>query len=87
MRGLDHNAARSELLELPGIGPFSADLILLRGCGVTDAFSLREPRLRTAISRAYGVPDDDREIEQVAEQWRPWRTWASVLFRATEDLP
>lgn len=86
LRALSNDAAREELLELPGIGPFSADLILMRSTGVTDAFSVKEPRVRAAISTAYGVPNEDSNIEQVAERWRPWRTWAGVLFRATESL-
>jgi DNA-3-methyladenine glycosylase II len=85
LRALGEDAARSELLELPGIGPFSADLILLRGVGLTDVASLHEPRLRASIAQAYDIADTDDDIAAVFEGWRPWRTWASVLFRATAE--
>lgn len=43
--------APRRLAELPGIGPWSAGLVLLRGLGRTDVFP---PAMR---SRAYIFPD------------------------------
>ena len=59
--------ARGGLLELPGIGPFWADLVLLRAAGRTDAPLGGVPRME--------LPDD------VTERWRPWRAWAATLLR------
>lgn len=58
LRGLPDETALSQLQSLPGIGPFSAELILLRGCGHPDVLTLREPRFRHAVAEAYGL---DRE--------------------------
>lgn len=83
LRALPPDGARAELRTLPGIGPFSADLMLIRGCGAVDVFSLAEPRLHAVMSRAYGVPEDDHAaLLAVAEGWRPFRTWTGVLLRA-----
>ncbi len=83
LRALPPDEARAELRTLPGVGPFSADLILIRGCGAVDVFPRAEPRLHAAMSRAYGVPaDDERALEAVAEGWRPFRSWVGVLLRA-----
>ena len=71
-------AATAQLLELKGIGPFYAGLILLRAVGTTDVLATGEPRLRAKAAEHYG----DAPLEQIAEGWRPFRTWVSVLLRA-----
>ena len=40
LRGLSLDAARAELLELPGVGPKIADCVLLFGCGFGGAFPI-----------------------------------------------
>lgn len=76
--------ARERLKRLPGIGDFSADLVLLRGAAAPDGLPLHEPRLGRAIALAYGLaqPPTATEISALAEQWRPYRTWGCLLLRA-----
>jgi DNA-3-methyladenine glycosylase II len=81
-----HEAARAVLLGLRGIGPFWADLISVRAVGPVDAVALGEPRLRRTVAARYGRPEaveDDAAFAAIAEGWRPFRTWTSVLMRAT----
>jgi DNA-3-methyladenine glycosylase II len=73
----DVNDAFTSLLELPGIGPFYAGLILLRAVGTVDVAPKGEPRLERAVQARYGA-----RLETVAENWKPFRTWVSVLMRA-----
>jgi DNA-3-methyladenine glycosylase II len=83
LRSLDADAARDELLAIPGIGPFSADLVLLRGAQHPDVFSVHEARLHQAMRLAYARPDADLdELESIAEPWSPVRSWVSVLVRS-----
>ena len=85
LRAIPSEQAIGELEALPGIGPFSAEGILLRGAGAPDVLSLREPRLRRAVGQAYGFSTDpsDAELTAIADGWRPFRTWVGVLFRST----
>ncbi len=71
------------LKELPGIGDFSAELILLRGAGEPGHLPGHEPRLARAVALAYGLdsPPETGEVEKIAERWRPYRTWVSLLPR------
>jgi DNA-3-methyladenine glycosylase II len=81
----DPEDARAQLLELRGIGPFWAMGILLRAVGTTDVLMLEEPRLRRAAAAAYEDPavvEDDEAFSALAERWRPFRTWVTVLLRA-----
>lgn len=75
--------AQAELQELPGIGPFYSSLILLRACGAADLLAGTEPRGRELVAQLYGYDQlSDATYHQLAERWRPFRTWAAVLVRA-----
>lgn len=83
LQALEAERALAHLQELPGIGPFSAALILLRGTGVADVVTAAEPRLLRAAAHFYDLdaPPDLDGLTRLAEPWRPRRTWACVLLR------
>jgi len=76
--------ARRRLRTIKGIGPFYADLVLIRAVGLTDVLPHDEPRVLALAGELYGLgrPATQGEYETLAERWAPWRTWASVLIRA-----
>ena len=76
--------ARFDLSSLPlDAVVISADLILLRAVGKVDMLPTHEPRLSRAVKRAYrlDVEPDAERLALIAENWRPYRTWVSVLLR------
>jgi DNA-3-methyladenine glycosylase II len=79
--------ALEQLQRISGIGPMYAGLILLRATGVTDVKTLKEPRLAGYIQHFYALDHlpGSPELERIAEPWRPFRTWASVLIRVAGD--
>ncbi len=92
LRSLLAEEAISRLLELPGIGPFSAELILLRGAGEPDRLPMNKPRLARAVARAYGLEKAPaaEQLRTLGEKWRPYRTWVALHLRTmleeeTED--
>lgn len=79
----------AHLQTLPGIGPFSAELILLRGAGHPDVFPTQEKRLHRAMAAVYhlGPTPTLETLEAIAAGWRPYRTWTALLLRAwLEDV-
>jgi DNA-3-methyladenine glycosylase II len=84
LRSMPPEDAQAELQRMPGIGPFYSSLIVIRACGHADAPSFGEPRSRAAIQAAYGVDHElsDAELLALAETWRPFRTWVTVMMRA-----
>jgi DNA-3-methyladenine glycosylase II len=83
LRALPPQQALAELRQLPGIGDFSAELVLLRGAAFPDEIPRHESRLPRAIALAYNLPQPPsaHEIERISGNWRPYRTWATLLLR------
>jgi DNA-3-methyladenine glycosylase II len=84
LRAQPYDEAVAGLTELPGIGPFAAELTLLRGAGEPDRIPLNETRLTRAVALAYRLPDppSGADLEKLSENWRPYRTWVTLLLRA-----
>jgi DNA-3-methyladenine glycosylase II len=83
LRAMPPEEALADLKKLPGIGDFSAGLTLLRGAGSPDAVPASEPRLARAVALAYGLPGPatPEQILAISENWRPYRTWVTLLLR------
>ena len=86
LRSMKRDTALAYLQQLSGIGPFSAELILLRGIGDPDAFPMEEKRLHGAMSRAYQLGNDPsaETLLKIASLWQPYRSWVGLLLRNSE---
>jgi DNA-3-methyladenine glycosylase II len=73
-----------DVQRIKGIGPFYAGLIVIRATGFTDVLPSNEPKALELVRELYGLADipSPKDFEAIAEVWRPWRTWATVLLRA-----
>jgi AraC family transcriptional regulator of adaptative response / DNA-3-methyladenine glycosylase II len=68
--GADREEAGRALLAVPGIGPWTAALVGLRGLADPDAWLPGDLALRKSLA-ALGSSDAD-----AATRWRPWRSYA-----------
>ena len=82
LRALPETEALAQLQALPGVGPWTASGILLRGCGVADAVPMVDEISRNAVAALYGLaePPDDATWTRISDVWRPYRMWATVLL-------
>ena len=75
---------RAALLALPGIGPWTADYLLLRAFGQRDVFLAGDLGIRRALERL-GADGRPRPAAERAEAWSPWRSYATLhLWRSLE---
>jgi AraC family transcriptional regulator of adaptative response / DNA-3-methyladenine glycosylase II len=64
------------LLDIPGIGPWTASYIAMRALGDRDAWLPGDVGIRNALA-ALGAETADHE------RWRPWRSYAVMqLWRS-----
>jgi DNA-3-methyladenine glycosylase II len=80
----------SELIEVKGIGPWTAEMFLIFHLGRPDVVSVGDLGIRRAVQIAYGMEDlpGPEELEKLAEEWRPRRTLACLyLWRSLDNTP
>jgi DNA-3-methyladenine glycosylase II len=76
------------LTEVPGIGPWTAHGFLLIALDRPDVMLPGDLGLRRAVMHAYGLDQlpSEREMVELAERWRPYRSLAvSYLFASEYD--
>ncbi len=77
--GADPEAARSGLLAIKGIGPWTAGYIAMRALGDPDAWLPTDIGVRHGLARIGAGPER-------AERWRPYRSYALMhLWAALAD--
>ena len=78
----DPARAREALLELPGIGPWTADYVALRALRDPDVFLAGDLGVRRALE---GLGEDGSPFNaaRLAEDWRPFRAYALMHLWAT----
>src|SRR6201997_3176892 len=84
--GTDWENARKQLLALPGVGPWTAEVIAMRGLGDPDAFPASDLGLRLAAEQL-GLPADQRKLVERSARWRPWRSYATQHLWTTLEHP
>lgn len=65
-RSTDRSEVRAQLLALPGIGPWTANVVAMRALGDPDVFLGGDVVVRNALRADSADPD----------AWRPWRSYA-----------
>jgi AraC family transcriptional regulator of adaptative response / DNA-3-methyladenine glycosylase II len=69
--GADPEHAMNQLVALPGIGPWTAHYIAMRGLNWPDAFPKEDIVVRNNLG---GVTA--KKAEEMSQPWRPWRSYA-----------
>ncbi len=82
--GADWELARSRLGQVPGLGPWTIEVIALRGLGDPDAFPATDLGVRYGAKKL-GLPGSPAALIKRAEPWRPWRGYAVQYLWATSD--
>lgn len=81
LRALPPAEALAQLRELRGVGEFTAQGILLRGCGLVD--ELPDDALSDDVLATMYADDLARGMtrDEIVARWKPYRMWATVLLR------
>ncbi|WP_241666305.1 DNA-3-methyladenine glycosylase family protein [Mycobacterium marseillense] len=82
LRATDPDQAARQIRQIKGLGPFGAELVVIRGANAPDALPHHERRLDAEITVQYGP---QATLAQVSGAWRPFRSWAAVYLRALRE--
>jgi len=82
LRAMEPDAAVAAVQAVKGLGPFAAELVVVRGANAPDALPRHERRLAAEVSEQYGP---GASLADVAEAWRPFRSWAAVHLRTLRE--
>lgn len=92
---MDDEAIIAELTQVKGIGRWTAEMFLMFNLGRPDVLPVGDLGFRNAVMKAYRLPKHPtpREIQALAEKWRPHRTaatwylWQSLNIVAPDAAP
>jgi AraC family transcriptional regulator, regulatory protein of adaptative response / DNA-3-methyladenine glycosylase II len=83
----DRDELRQDLLEVPGIGPWTAGYLAMRVTRAPDILLTSDLALRNGAAWL-GLPATARDLDTVGARWAPWRSYASMhLWRAASAAP
>ncbi|HEX8503488.1 MAG TPA: hypothetical protein VF659_23090 [Pyrinomonadaceae bacterium] len=82
LASLGDDAARAALVRLKGVGPWTAEIYLLRALGRPDAWPSGDLALQLAAQDVKRLPSrpTPAELDALAERWRPLRAVAARLL-------
>jgi DNA-3-methyladenine glycosylase II len=87
---MDDEAIIAELVEVRGIGRWTAEMFLIFNLLRPDVFPLDDLGLQKGICRSYyrGRKVSLRTMTRLGETWRPWRSVATwYLWRSLDPVP
>lgn len=84
---MDDASAIEVLTRLKGVGEWTAHMFLIFALRRKDVLPVGDLGIRAAVMKAYGLAEmpTPRQVEEIGERWRPYRTVASwYLWRSQE---
>ncbi len=73
---------RAALTEIPGIGPWTADVFLMSSLGRPDVWPVGDRALQVATADALGLAEapSESQLAEIGDRWRPQRTIAAQIL-------
>lgn len=78
----DPDMVRGRLLDIRGVGPWTASCYLLFVCGDRDTWPTGDRALYVSIANNLGLAEvpSSQEADRIAAEWAPWRSTAARML-------
>jgi DNA-3-methyladenine glycosylase II len=88
LRRLDDAAVIESVTQVRGVGEWTAHMLLMFSLGRPDVLPVGDYGVRKGVQALYGLTDlpQRRELEALAEPWRPWRSVATWYLWRSFDI-
>ncbi|MBI5584225.1 MAG: DNA-3-methyladenine glycosylase 2 family protein [Deltaproteobacteria bacterium] len=79
---LSDEEALKRLVEIKGVGRWTAEIVLMRGLGRPDIFTAGDLGLQAAMQELQGLPERPAEsaLREIAARWTGWRSYAAFYL-------
>ncbi|TLS35722.1 DNA-3-methyladenine glycosylase family protein [Pseudalkalibacillus caeni] len=79
---MENQAIFDKLVKIRGIGPWTAESILLFGLGRENVFPVGDVGLQNAIKHLYGRSEKPKadEVRKMARNWEPYASYAALYL-------
>lgn len=77
--GADVAQAAQQMLAIKGIGPWTVSYVSMRALRDPDAFMPTDLGVKRGLE-SRGAAGDPKSAAALAENWRPWRSYANILL-------
>lgn len=79
---LDDAQAKEQLMNIKGIGPWTADIYLLMALGRPDIWPNGDIALASAVQKLRGIASRPsfEELNRMSLKWKPWRAVAARIL-------
>lgn len=84
LSAMSDDDVRQRLVQIHGVGPWTADIFLMFSLGRADAWAPGDLALQVACGRVLGLAEKPSAsaLTEISERWRPWRGVAARLLWA-----
>jgi len=83
--GMSDDAVIAELTSIKGVGIWTAKMQLLFSLGRPDVFPVEDLGIRNGMHAIYGDDLDRSRMVEIAERWRPYRSYATLYLWCAVD--
>lgn len=82
LSNMAYDDAKAKLIELKGVGNWTADYVLMKCLRFPDAFPISDVGVHNAIKFQLGMENKPsiEEIEKMAAQWQGWKSYATFYL-------
>ncbi|WP_033543628.1 DNA-3-methyladenine glycosylase 2 [Planococcus sp. CAU13] len=82
LNGKDAQAIEKELVAIRGVGPWSANYVMMKCLAITSAFPIADVGLHNALKVQLELEQKPTiaEIERLAENWKGWEAYATFYL-------
>ncbi|HSI91790.1 MAG TPA: DNA-3-methyladenine glycosylase [Adhaeribacter sp.] len=89
---LEDEALICHLTTIKGVGRWTAEMLLMFALERPDVFPADDLGIQNAMKKRYGLTSEKkvlrREMQEIAEKWKPYRTLASkYLWKSLDNMP
>lgn len=90
LQAMDDMEIIKYLTQIKGVGRWTVEMLLMFALGRKDVFATDDLGIQQAMIGAYGLRPRDKKkfrlrMEKIAEQWRPYRTYACMHLWRWKD--